>query len=132
MNGIEKILRAHKKFTFERNLDGFESPQNLSMILSVEVSELVDMFTWLNDINVQSLTADQLSAASDEISDVFIYLLRLADLLNIDIIDAAGKKMVKNIKQYPLEKRHSLLEASKFWLSVVYVIILVAFLLRLC
>jgi NTP pyrophosphatase (non-canonical NTP hydrolase) len=113
MNGIEKILEAHKKFTFERNFDGFQTPKNLSMALSVEVSELVDIFTWLNDKQANSLTAVQLSAASDEIADVFIYLLRLADLLNIDLIEAAGKKMVKNTKKYPIEKGLALAEALK-------------------
>jgi NTP pyrophosphatase (non-canonical NTP hydrolase) len=111
MNGIQKILEAHQKFTFERNFDGFQTPKNLSMALSVEVAELVEIFTWLSEKQAHSLTNDQLSAASDEIADIFIYLLRLADTLNIDLIEASNKKMIKNIKKYPIEKGQALAKA---------------------
>lgn len=65
MNAIERILEAHKKFTLERNWDRFQTPKNLSMALSVEVAELVEIFMWLNEKQANSLKEDQLNAASE-------------------------------------------------------------------
>jgi len=110
MNDIERIVEAHKKFTFERNWDRFQTPKNLSMALSVEVAELVEIFMWLNEKQATSLKEDRLNAASEEIADVFLYLLRLADTLGIDLIKATDQKMKKNIEKYSVEKGLTLAE----------------------
>ncbi|MDR3624943.1 MAG: nucleotide pyrophosphohydrolase [Chlamydiales bacterium] len=111
MNPIWQIQQAHKKFTQERNWDRFQSPKNLAMALSVEAAELVEVFMWLTDVQASSLDKEQLQAASEEIADIFIYLLRLSDVLEIDIISEANRKMEKNIQKYPIEQGIALAKA---------------------
>jgi NTP pyrophosphatase (non-canonical NTP hydrolase) len=80
------------------------------MALSVEASELVEIFMWLSEKQASSLTEQQLAAASDELADILIYLLRIADVLGIDLLKAAATKMKKNCIKYPVEKGHLLAE----------------------
>lgn len=104
MNEIQRIIEMHRKFIQERNWDGFQTPKNLAMALSVEAAELVEIFMWLTEKQSTSLKEQQLDAACDEIADIFIYLLRIADVLGIDVIKATDQKMKKNLEKYPIEK----------------------------
>lgn len=104
MDGNQNILEMHKKFTHERNWDQFQSPKNLSMALSVEAAELAEVFMWLTQQQTMSLKGNQLYAAEEEIADVYIYLLRIADVLGINPVTAAVKKMHRNIEKYPVEE----------------------------
>lgn len=101
---IKKILDQHKLFTKERNWDQFQNPKNLSMALSVEASELAEVFMWLTEKQSMALKPELVDAARDEIADVFIYLIKLADTLGIDLIEAAEYKMKKNIEKHPVGK----------------------------
>jgi NTP pyrophosphatase (non-canonical NTP hydrolase) len=74
------------------------------MALSVEVSELVECFQWLTEEQSHSLDVDQLSAVSEEIADIQLYLVRLADKLGVDIGVAVENKIKKNGAKYPAEK----------------------------
>lgn len=73
------------------------------MALSVEVSELLECFQWLTEEQSRVLTADQLSTISDEVADVQLYLVLLADQLGIDIAAAVDKKIKKNEEKYPAD-----------------------------
>lgn len=108
---IEKIVKAHREFTKERNWDQFQNPKNLSMALAVEASELAEIFMWLSDQQSQNLKSHQLIAASEEIADVFLYLLRISDTLGIDLLKATYEKMEKNKEKYPIEKGLALAQA---------------------
>lgn len=104
MEEISSILEDHKRFTKERNWDDFQTPRNLAMALSVEVSELVEIFMWLNEEKASNLSSTQKMDASEEIADVFLYLLRLSDVLKIDLLKCTYDKMAKNIAKHPIEK----------------------------
>lgn len=108
MNEIQKILELHKQFTHERNWDPFQTPKNLAMALSVEVAELVEIFTWLTEKQSLCLNHKLLNQSSDELADIFIYLIRIADSLGIDLIKACKEKIKKNDKKYPIEKGRKL------------------------
>ena len=97
---IKKIQSILQEFSDKRNWDQFHNPKNLSMALSVEVSELVEIFQWLD--NDQS----QLNKL-DDIADILIYSIRLADKLNIDTENSIYNKIDKNKKKYPIELSHS-------------------------
>lgn len=99
-----KILEKHLQFTKERDWDQFQTAKNLSVALSVEASELAEVFMWLKDKQVMELKESTIQAAEEELADVFIYLLRLAHLLGVELTEAAHKKMDKNIEKYPIEK----------------------------
>lgn len=111
MNNLQRIQELHKAFIQERNWDQFQTPKNLCMALSVEAAELVEIFMWLSDHKTRVLTEEQLEAASDEMADIFLYLLRIADVLGIDLIQATDQKMIKNAKKYSVEKGKALAEA---------------------
>ena len=99
---IQSMLAAFAK---ERNWDQFHSPKNLSMALAGEAGELLEIFQWLTDAQSQrdAMGAEVLTAVADEIADVMIYALRLADKLDIDIEDAISSKIAKNAERYTVE-----------------------------
>jgi NTP pyrophosphatase (non-canonical NTP hydrolase) len=107
---MQKMQEAHKAFVKERGLERFHNPKSLSMALSVEAAELLEIFQWLTDeqaLNVRS-NPERFQCVKEEIADVFIYLLRLADDLKIDLEAAFWEKMEKNAKKYPPEKGREL------------------------
>lgn len=103
MRDLQQIKEKLRAFAQERDWDKFHSPKNLAMALSVEVSELVECFQWLTEEQSRSLSADKLAAAADEIADVQVYLVRLADKLDIDICQAVEQKLEKNKAKYPAD-----------------------------
>ncbi len=103
---IEKIQRIIAEFARERDWDQFHNPKNLAMAMSVECSELLEEFQWLTPEQASNVMSDQDKAqrVSDELADVAVYLLRLADKLDIDIESAIHNKIDKNREKYPVEK----------------------------
>ncbi len=101
MDSLNDLKLALQEFAKERNWNQFHSPKNLAMALAGETGELIECFQWLTEDQSKNLTAAQLAAVADEIADVQLYLIRLADKLNIDIIEAANKKILVNAEKYP-------------------------------
>ena len=100
-------LRQHiRDFAQARAWERYHTPKNLVMALSVEAAELLEPFQWLTAEQSQNLSAEQREAVRQEIADVLIYLTRLADLLNIDLLDAAADKLAINARKYPIDKAH--------------------------
>lgn len=98
-------LRARvREFARERDWEQFHSPKNLAMALIVEAAELVEPFQWLTQDESRALDADTRQAVAEEIGDVLIYLVRLADVLGIDPLEAAFAKLAVNARKYPVEK----------------------------
>lgn len=104
MNEFEKIAVRLREFTFDRDWDQFHSPKNLSMALSVEVAEIVEHFQWLTEVQSQNLSQEKLASVETELADTLIYLVRLADKLQIDLPAAVWRKIETNEKKYPVEK----------------------------
>ena len=104
MQDLESVRNRLREFAAVRDWDQFHSPKNLSMALSVEASELVECFQWLTEEQSRSLNAEQLAAVTDEIADVQLYLIRLADKVVVDIGVAIEQKIKKNEAKYPAEK----------------------------
>lgn len=103
---IKALQKKLEAFADERDWDKFHNPKNLVMALSVEVSELVEIFQWLNLDDASNLKNDTIKIAcvKDEIADVALYLIRLADKLEIDIEAAIYSKLAKNSMKYPANK----------------------------
>lgn len=99
--GLAERLRA---FARERDWEQFHSPKNLAMALSVEVAELAEHFQWLTQAQSASLPPETLAAVSDELADVQIYLVRLADRLGVDLMAAVDSKIANNAVRYPPER----------------------------
>ena len=98
MHALRDRLR---QFVAERDWDQFHSPKNLAMALSVEAAELVEHFQWLTEAESHRLKPGKLAEVRDEMADVLVYLVRLADKLDVDLLDAAAKKIAKNALKYP-------------------------------
>ncbi len=101
---IETLVQDLRAFAAERDWDRFHSPKNLSMALVIEASELMEIFQWLSPTESCRLKPSDLARVEDEIGDVMIYLVRLADRLSISPVDAAHKKLQKSKEKYPVHK----------------------------
>src|SRR5690554_340520 len=100
MDSLSELQAALRSFAKERDWDQFHSPKNLVMALAGEVGELVEHFQWLTEAQSQKLPQDRLSSVAEEVADVQLYLIRLADKLGIDLVTAAGEKIKKNAEKY--------------------------------
>ncbi len=102
---MEKIKFKLREFTKERDWDQFHSPKNLSMALSSEVGELLDLLQWKSEKNseVDKLSEKELEHIKEELADIFLYLIRIADKLDVNLIEVAEKKIIKNAIKYPVE-----------------------------
>lgn len=103
MKDLEELRLRMREFVAERDWDQFHSPKNLVMAMSVEMAELVEHFQWLSEAESSALDAETLKEVADEIADVQIYLVRVADKLGIDILEAAETKFHKNAEKYPAD-----------------------------
>lgn len=102
---LEQLEEKINSFAQDRNWDQFHSPKNLSMALSSEAGELLDVFQWLTEEQSElgNIDKDLLGEAKDEIADIFIYLIRLSQKLDINLIEEAENKLNENHKKYPVE-----------------------------
>ena len=94
-------LRA---FAEARDWDQFHSPKNLSMALMVEVAELMEHFQWLSEAQSANIGGKVKPAVAEELADILLYLVRLADKLDVDLLEAALHKLEKNAAKYPAEQ----------------------------
>ena len=101
---LKELMINIRAFAHKRDWDQFHSPKNLDMALSVEVAEVLEHFQWLTLQESNSLPVDKIERIKEEIGDVMIYLIRLADRLGIDPVQAAEDKIRTNEKKYPVEK----------------------------
>jgi len=104
MADLEKLRVSLRAFTAARDWQAFHSPKNLAAALSVEAAELLEVFQWMNEADSRNLDARAKAAASEEIADVLMYLVMIADELGIDPVAAAERKMIANERKYPVEK----------------------------
>jgi len=104
MDSLDNLKLAMRKFADERDWNQFHSPKNLAMALSGEAGELIECFQWLTEEQSSNLTDIQRAAVADEIADVQLYLIRLADKLNMDIAQECQRKILHNADKYPVNK----------------------------
>lgn len=103
-DSLLNLTEALRAFAAERDWDQFHSPKNLVMALSVEVAELMEHFQWLSVEAAATLDPARREAVRDELADVLLYLVRLADKLDVDLVAAGVDKIAKNARKYPAEK----------------------------
>ena len=101
---LEHLAEHLRRFAAERDWEQFHSPKNLSMALSVEVAEIVEHFQWMTEEQSRDLDAPRKAEVEQELADALIYLVRLADQLGIDLLEAAERKLALNEQKYPAER----------------------------
>ena len=93
---MDKVIDRVRKFREDRDWDQFHTPANLSKAISIEAAELLEHFLWNDDFDK--------SEVCDELSDIIVYCIHMADSLGVNMEDIINKKMDKNEKKYPVEK----------------------------
>jgi dCTP diphosphatase len=101
MSELGRLRDELRAFAAERDWNQFHSPKNLASALAVEAAELLEPFQWLTEEQSRNLSEQQRAAVKDELADVQIYLIRLADKLDVDLIEAVQEKIVRNAEKYP-------------------------------
>jgi NTP pyrophosphatase (non-canonical NTP hydrolase) len=101
---FEQIRLRLREFAAARDWEQFHSPKNLAMALIVEAAELLEHFQWLKQEESRALAPDRLARVEQEVADIQIYLVRLADQLGIDIEKAVAAKIAINERRYPAEQ----------------------------
>jgi dCTP diphosphatase len=99
---IEDLQHRIRAFARERDWEQFHTPKNLAMALAGEVGELVEIFQWLTPDEAGAvMESTRAGDVEDELADVAIYLLRLADVLGIDVLDVTSRKLERNHDRFP-------------------------------
>ena len=103
-NDLDNLKHRLRDFADCRDWDQFHSPKNLAMALSVEAAELLEHFQWLTEEQSKNLPQDKCDEVATELADILLYLVRLADKLDIDLLAAAHSKFELNGQKYPVDK----------------------------
>jgi len=103
-DSLEQLRHRLAEFAAARDWDQFHSPKNLAMALVGEAGELVEHFQWLTEEQSRGLDEERLRAVGHELADILIYLIRLADKLDVDLVQAAAEKIAINERRYPRER----------------------------
>ena len=109
MSSIAELTAGVRAFAQERNWEQFHTPKNLAMALAGEVGELLAELQWLTPEQSAAVMQDEElgSRVRAEIGDVTIYLVRLADVLGVDLVQAATDKLADSGRRYTVEAAHS-------------------------
>jgi len=98
MSEIKTIIEKIREFNRERDWEQFHNPKDLAIALNIETSELLELFLWKRDqdVNIEKI--------KEELADVFTFALNLSDKFNLDVFEIVMEKMKKNAEKYPVEK----------------------------
>jgi NTP pyrophosphatase (non-canonical NTP hydrolase) len=107
---LANLKQRLREFAEERDWDQFLSPKNLSMALIVEAAELVEHFQWMTEEQSGQLSPDKQMAVGFELADILLYTIRMADKLDIDLLDMADRKIALNALKYPADRVQGSLE----------------------
>ena len=102
-DSLEQLRNKINQFVSERDWAQFHTPKNLAMAMIVEAAELVEQFQWDTPQESQQLPPKKCEAVANELADTFVYLLRIAEVLKIDLIEATNKKIELNALKYPVD-----------------------------
>ena len=115
IDSLEQLRARLARFAAERDWERFHSPKNLAMALIAECAELIEHFQWLDEAESQALPPGKHEAVRLELADVLIFLVRCADRLDVDLLEAARDKIAINEVRYPADRvRGSARRASEY------------------
>lgn len=103
---MEKLQKEIAAFIQQRNWKQYHTPKNLAMALSVETAELLEIFQWMTPEESSNADSPTLAHIEEEIGDVMIYLTTLAACFELNVLECARKKLVKNNRKYPPTEPH--------------------------
>jgi len=101
---LQDLQTRLRQFAIDRDWEQFHAPKNLAMALAVEAGELMEHYQWLSEEQSENLDPEKLQTVGFEVADVFIFTVRLADRMGIDLGDLVEKKIKLNEQKYPADK----------------------------
>jgi NTP pyrophosphatase (non-canonical NTP hydrolase) len=101
---LESVRAQLSAFVEERDWDQFHNPKNLAMAMAGEAGEVLEHFQWLTPEEAATLPAQTRAEVALELADVLLFLVRLADKLEVDLLEAATRKLALNRSRYPVRK----------------------------
>jgi NTP pyrophosphatase (non-canonical NTP hydrolase) len=101
---LQDLKEKMAEFVRERDWEQFHTPKNISMSIAIEAAELMEHFQWLTVDQSQQLDAKALNDIGEELADIVIYSLSMANFLKLDLAETVLAKMAKNIRKYPAER----------------------------
>ena len=111
-DNLDSLRAQIAEFAAERDWDQFHNPKNLAMALAGEAGEVLEHFQWLTFDQASNLPVETRAEVALECADVLLFVLRLCDKLDIDLMKSAERKLVLNKKKYPIEKARG--KATKY------------------
>jgi len=99
---LQELNNRIKEFVAEREWDQYHNPKDLAQALNIEAAELMELFLWISTSQADRRAAEIKEKLADELGDILIYLIMLADRAGINLVDAGMRKMEKNRKNYPV------------------------------
>jgi len=112
---LNELKAVMKNFVAERSWEQYHDPKNLSMSISIEAAELMELFQWVRNDELAEIMKNPkiYGDVCDEVSDIILYCLSLSNILKIDLSAAIANKVVKNVRKYPKEKCRGKYEKPK-------------------
>lgn len=104
MSDLSELQKSIRKFVDDRDWDQFHNPKDLSISLALEAAEVMEHFQWKNDAEMTEHSKKNKEDVADELADVLYWVLLLSNKLDIDLVPAFNKKMIKNATKYPVHK----------------------------
>ncbi len=104
MSDINELNLKLQKFRDERDWAKYHTPKDLAISISLEAAEVLEHFQWKTSEEAEQYLASHKGEVTDELADVLKYVLHLADVLNVDIVDAAIRKLKRDSAKYPVDK----------------------------
>lgn len=104
---LAELQAKIRQFCDERDWDQFHNPKDLAISLVLEATEVLEHFQWKNEAEMKAHTKNNRNEVAEELADTFYWVLLLANKLDIDLVDAFHKKMIKNEQKYPIQKAKS-------------------------
>ncbi|KEY17963.1 nucleotide pyrophosphohydrolase [Kaistella antarctica] len=98
MSELKDLINKIRKFNKERDWEQFHNPKDLAIALNIETSELLELFLWKRDSDVD------VEKVKEELADIFTFALNIADKFNLDVTEIIEQKMALNAKKYPIDK----------------------------
>ncbi len=100
---LESVREQIRSFMAERAWRQFHNPKDLAIAISIEAAELMEQFLWRNGTEIDARVASHEAAIRDELADIGIYLVELADVMGVDLLEAMARKLDANALKYPVE-----------------------------
>lgn len=112
-DGVDELRSQLREFARERDWEQFHTPKNLAMALAGEVGELLEIFQWLTpEQAAEVMESGRADDVRDELADVMIYLVRLVDILGVNLLEVAHNKLERNLDRFPPADVHGRADVS--------------------